>query len=57
MEKNKKYLIEFTFQQILTEYFKSSKHTKEDINLASACRTGTVNAIFLSMSQLENKLE
>lgn len=38
IENNKKNLIESTFQQILTEYFKSSKHTKKDSNLASAIK-------------------
>ena len=38
IEKNKDKLIEFTFQQILTEYFNSSKHTKKDSNLASAIK-------------------
>lgn len=38
IEKNKDTLIEFTFQQILTKYFNSSKHTKKDSNLASAIK-------------------
>lgn len=31
-------LIEFTFQQILTKYFKSSKYTKKNSNLATAIK-------------------
>jgi len=39
IESDKDKLGEYTFQQILTEYFNSSKHTKKDSNLASAIKT------------------
>lgn len=39
IENDKMKLNDYTFQQILTEYFNSSKHTKKDSNLASAIKT------------------
>lgn len=38
IESDKDKLGEYTFQQILTEYFNSSKYTKKDSNLASAIK-------------------
>lgn len=38
IEEDKDKIREFTFQQILTKYFNSSKHTKRDSNLASAIK-------------------
>ena len=38
IESDKDKLEDYTFQQILTEYFNSSKHTKKDSNLASAIK-------------------
>jgi hypothetical protein len=38
IEEDRDKLIEFTFQQILTKYFKSSKYTKKNSNLATAIK-------------------
>lgn len=39
IEEDRDKLIEFTFQQILTKYFKSSKYTKKNSNLATAIKS------------------
>lgn len=38
IEEDREKLIEFTFQQILTKYFKSSKYTKKNSNLATSIK-------------------